>query len=1385
MDRKKRAKFRAVAIGAFAVAASVFMSAAAACSVKDDDTDETDKAVTKLDSQLIKNGNFEFYNDNEGLYPISSPDNWTSGIRGASSSSMSGIINTRKDRWDYITDKTLPQTLEDNNDLESKDENKKDYNGALTDDLPYVNSHDATKSDADDDDKEYIANPFTHKYRYDENGVVYDNDGNEVKTYVDEDGNYFLDEDFETEFETSVLMLHNYRSSYYTGTESYYKSSSTMTLEAGTACEISVWVKTCHLTYDGSKAESTPVVFDRGAYIQVDTSVGGNSLDAIKIKNINTEKLIPDDTSVNDKNNGWIQYTVYVEASTFASTNVTLTLGLGEDSKYTVEGYAFFDDVTYTKYLNRAELEEKSPAFGEKINADNTTHPLSPDDPTHEFRTDREVFTTNGTGSEVVEQVREHNSADRHFYIDFASTSVGEKLALDNTNVKAGLTVERTSTGKFVSSKQDVAGNLSGVSLLAPAGTVYLPSKLTGDGIETKDDIITLVNIGKDWQFDVKKNDAKYEYSDLLTGKLKSAASLPGVSDSAATLVMVSAYGAAYTAEITDDKFTLSDGDYALISFWLKTSKMNGKTAATITAVDLDDEKNSVDYTVDTTTVTKTTIGDVEDVYDGWVKCFVRVSNTSGKNSMRFKLKVNFGNTTISGTDATSYRYGWLALADLSMMEMSEKVYGYSSGATYSATLGFEEKSMDTSFNFDSEQGEKNEIKRDLGTPAAYTGVNGQSISVAPTGSYATEYDKTNPLGDDKSKFAGLLNRENVGNYKDENVAWLRKLAQIEGFSLTDSDEDIWEKIAGNTSVQPLLIVNTDRTYDDVTRIYNFGYIGGSKSFNANSYTPVSVKVKASAGAKAYIYLIDTDTVNNEVMNYNLPVRNFWYDDEGNVLKEEPDKNATATQKKANIAYTLRADGLYQDAEGKLYANLYNLTKYYDIEFEHGDFFDKDGNRVSFSDLKTGVDYYKDSACTEYAPHYLIAGGINNKVYKFVSGKGDAAVYNYMENGKPNTSKQVKGFDITVANTRYVYDKNQETEYRFVIDTTTADGAKYADKWVTVTFYVHTGSVAKNYRLELWSGERDKKFSYDEGADESYVMFDYSNVTVDESSYNARLNAYTEQILLAYRNASGELPDNDMTIADFEALDGMTKNEIFNYFASYYTFSLYDSPSFIPFNADTAEKGKTGYSYAYSDYEENLAFLKVEDYYDDNSLAMSVFIDYSVIDKNIEIIGAPTVNDNDNDTDKDDKDNDVNVWLLIASIALVVAIFVAIAAILIRYYIKKYGRKKTAGKNSYNFNKNKRYVRKYVKANGEAPAIDVEEGDVDKSLLADEVEEVDEIDEVEEIDEDDVTEEVDETEEVEEADEETEEAEDGDDEVEEDNEETDEDDDADDGEDKE
>ncbi|MDE6690639.1 MAG: hypothetical protein K2K04_01590, partial [Clostridia bacterium] len=318
MNKKKRTLLKSAVFGITALATSLTIGMSTACSTNgggSSSNKEDDKTTTKIDEQTIKNGNFEFYSDNKGLYPISKPDNWTQGSNGDTSNSMSGIINTSKKRWDYITDPTLPDTLESNDDLDSKDENKKDYNGALSDDLPYKNVHTATDTSLDSTDdlaahaKDYIENPYTHNYRYDKNdpeGRILDNEGNTVETYEDADGNLFIDADCKKPLETSVLMIHNYRRSDYYGAETFYSSSTTVSLEANTAAEISLWVKTTEMYFGGSdkadERKEARIEFDRGAYIKVNTQVGGNSLDAFEIKNINTEQLNPRPTKfVEDK----------------------------------------------------------------------------------------------------------------------------------------------------------------------------------------------------------------------------------------------------------------------------------------------------------------------------------------------------------------------------------------------------------------------------------------------------------------------------------------------------------------------------------------------------------------------------------------------------------------------------------------------------------------------------------------------------------------------------------------------------------------------------------------------------------------------------------------------------------------------------------------------------------------------------------------------------------------------------------------------------------------------------------------------------------------------------------------------------------------------------
>lgn len=1318
MKLRRNAKFKAAALGVAAIATSFALGIAPACSKSEEDK-EDEKVVTKIDTQTIKNGNFEFYDDNDGLFPISTPDSWTYGHTGNTSSSMSGVIDTSPKRWEYITDETLPKTLEDNDDLKSGDENKKNYNGALTDDMLYADSHDATKSNATDEDKKYIDNPFTHKYT-NKDGKIYEGE-TEVKTYEDEDGNLYTDEALTNELDTSVLMLHNYRSSNYMGTESYYTSGTTLSLEANTACEISLWVKTVNLVYGGSTAKKTEVTSERGAYIKADTKVGGNTIDSIYIKNINTKQLNPD-----NQNNGWVQYTLFIEASKFAATDVTLTLGLGEDDVYTVEGYAFFDDVTFKKYLNEDKLKDGNAAFTEKISADNTSYPLSTEFK-DVFRADKVTYKTNETDQSsenfggITDYTLEYNFNDRHFLIDFAhSAAVSEEtVEFNNTSVSANLTVDENS---FACSNGTVRP-LGVGTLDNGADKAFIPNKLRPDGVDLTDDVIATLEIKeKDWVCNLGEN---YKYNTLLENALKSAASLPGVTGGKTTaLVMVSSLGAAYEAEITNANFALKGGEYALVSFWVKTSDMNGKTAATVTVIDDSDKDNTNNFTVDSTTVAAVDIDGEEDIYKGWVKCFARISNTTEdtENAKTFKLKVNFGNTTIKGTTGDSYNAGWIAVANASVMKLDEDVYSYTSGANYTAVLEISEEKTTNTNVFDNEQGEKNEIEKKLATPASYEGVYGASINVpAKDGSKpaqaAGDYDKKN-----SNAFAGLLNKEHLAEYENNNDAWFSSLKTIANLA---TGEDIWSKLFGKYSVQPLVIVNTVQTFNEQAARYNYGYKSSSKTVSADGYVAVSVRVKVSKGAVANIYLVEDTPKASGVLNYSLPKYNFWYDDDGNILKGEPEDGVlTEAQRKANIAYTLREDGLYEDASGKLYANLYNLSKYYDISDQHQNFYDASGKQVLFDDLVQGETYYATNAgdkSDNLAPHYLIAGGNgNSKVYKYSAGNGKNATYLYMESGKANANKVVYGIDTEIAKLRYDYTEAPATPYQFTIDARTDEGAaKYADKWITVTFNIHAGSEEKKYRLELWSGARDEKSSYDGATADSFVAFDYSSISLDETAYNNRLSYYTGKIANEYYELiEGKLDSNETNLAKLKEIAAKEnkQNTLYNYSASYYTYSLYDSEAFIPFNGETAADDQSGYSYSYSDYDESLALLTVEDM---DNLSLSAFIDYSVVDKDIDIIGIPAVDTgSDDSTDTESKTTDSNFWLLMASILLVVAIIIALLAIFIRDFIKKHRKSKTAGKNSYNFNKNKRYVKKYVKANGEAPEV-VEDGEVDTSILTD------------------------------------------------------------------
>lgn len=1400
----QKRKFRKACIAALCCVTVTCTGLAAACSPTSDDDDEATTYPKGEDTQLLKNGNFEYFSiPDDAVYLIKTPDSWSRS--GDTSSAMSGIISTAPKAWEALTDSALADTLDYNNDLDADDddyENYVDYNGMTSNDILYKDTYAAlldaedvadsyiknqgyaayfgiTEKDGkytladgtqvyasdNDDDIEYyldedrttavreqqIANPGTHyNVQGNESDGYYFMDGNDkVTVYVDETTGdyYYLTNDFlasgkaVSEAETddkigisNVLMIHNADKSTNNGISQHYGSSTTLTLQANTAAEISVWVKTSDLKFD--KGYSQLDDEGRGAYIEVVQTVGGTTIDSFKIAAINTEKILANNSSVANSN-GWLQYTIYVNACDFADSTVTINLGLGgDDNLEDVSGYAFFDDVTVTQYLDLSSDGCTYAAHSDEV----ATCSLTSEGDDKIFLADKEVRTG--------ESLR--YSETFYYLIDLASENVNasshyEPVQLTSSNVTGGLTTETSGEKIYVSSTADDA-KYTNVGKNGLDSAAKLPTGMNGDSRPTANDLIGIFSADKSFS---ASDFGGTDYSAKLAA-LTGVNELPRYKSATQSnmLVMLSAYGAAYTSTISDETFTLGEDEYVIISFWVKTSDLNGNTAATVKLYDTDDEDTAATLTVDTTDVT-TDVGDNEDIYGGWVQCFFFVHNDT-EETKSFAIDFSFGNTSLSDTTSTSYHYGWIALAHMQTLNVDETVYNLTPDGDYSAKLTLSETESSTDGTpFDEATGTSN-VKGEIATPANYNGVNGNSSYVA-SNSYRENYD-----GQNTNEYAGLINRDYFEKYDQAVQAKI-----LTSFSASAAS---WNDVFGAQCYQPLIIVNnlreyadnakatdetyknyyvlaeddyegdtvqvngknyrkvgTDEAFDEDTVYYsfsevlNYGYIGSTVTLSASTYTAISVKVMVSEGAVAYIYLVDSDT--REVLGYTTPQVTFWYDDEGNVLDEEYDSDWSDREHREHIVYTLRDDGLYEDKDGKVYANLYNLHKVYNFyEFEHDTFYDTNGNPVSFEDLVDDETYYSDENKTTIAEHFLCTAD-GTRVYEYHEGN-----YYYListtytnDDGDEITTK-LRGDDIVNA---------FDTKYSRGYEQITADDAAYQavvgptdGKWVTVNFLVHTGSLSKSYRLELWSGAREEAQTEGNEAGGA-VAFDYSAYTVSSSNYDTLLAEYESNVVTQYKTILnnegllGEVASNSENIAYYEELvktltlsaDAKAKIEELQatYRAMYYTYTLYDADTYVPFNADTANDGETGYDYSQSDYSETLAYFTYNVYDEDGGIASyNIFANYDTVEKDISI---GTVADDDTD-DEETESNSQEVWLLISSIILVVVLLITMLSILIRDIVKKLRRKrgvKAQNKNVYK--KRDRYIKRlHLVRNEETPA---------------------------------------------------------------------------------
>lgn len=287
---------------------------AAACGNGNDSSSTSDSSSSTeenypTDYQQITNGDFEFstFKTEAKDFPVSSSIGWTlsrdsitSSAPSSKTGAPSGIVDTAKEAYDAIA---------------------------------------SDKGLAKDGDN--VFNP----------GTPYS------AGKLTEDGSYIYSEDVENEDGlptkgTKILMIHNETSTAGEGTAQKFTSTKTLSLAHNEFAVLSVWVNTHGLT--SKQLTSNVENVDTGAYIMVQNTVS-SSCDPFVIKNINTE-------------GEWVNYTVYLASSDFSSSSFKVVLGLGFGStdytRYFVEGFAYFDNITY-KTIDRAEFEKATEGVSE------------------------------------------------------------------------------------------------------------------------------------------------------------------------------------------------------------------------------------------------------------------------------------------------------------------------------------------------------------------------------------------------------------------------------------------------------------------------------------------------------------------------------------------------------------------------------------------------------------------------------------------------------------------------------------------------------------------------------------------------------------------------------------------------------------------------------------------------------------------------------------------------------------------------------------------------------------------------------------------------------------------------------------------------------------
>ena len=355
-----------------------------------------------------------------------------------------------------------------------------------------------------------------------------------------------------------------------------------------------------------------------------------------------------------------------------------------------------------------------------------------------------------------------------------------------------------------------------------------------------------------------------------------------------------------------------------------------------------------------------------------------------------------------------------------------------------------------------------------------------------------------------------------------------------------------------------------------------------------------------------------------------------YVDDNGNIVKGDP--TASGFNSLTDVLFYRADNGLYYKADGDTsvyYANLKNYT----ADEATGDLLavDAEGN--------TTIAFY----CNE-GKYYAYRTETSRGQYEYSQEVLD--LYDSL------TDEQKADPDYV----RYNYVASDMNNYASVI--TVKGTAENAGKWVDVTFYVHTGNTAKNYRLEVWAGSRDFTVAEDGTVSQtgtkipanSYFFFDNYTSTDVSSNYDALLSETVDDLKNAHNVATDENLPSD--------------------YALYYTYTFYDAKDFLRYDKslDEEELGNPYGSYKQSAYSEGIAWLLSE-----TDEGTTLFLDFAATDVTVEADDLTSDDDTTTDTDETPA-GETNVWLIISSGVLAFALVFAIVAIIVRRVHKKIGK---------------------------------------------------------------------------------------------------------------